>query len=126
MTTVLDASAAFVLLTEGERGAAGLLDDDFAAPDLFIAEVASALRRGERRGVLSPANAGVLLMDLLELPIVLVGARQLVERAFELRHNVTVTDACYVALAEQLGCGLLTADQRLANSPGLPVPVTLV
>lgn len=35
-----------------------------------------------------------------------------------LRHNVTPYDVCYVALAESLGCVLLTADLRLANAPG--------
>jgi predicted nucleic acid-binding protein len=37
-----------------------------------------------------------------------------------------VGDGCYVALAEQLGCGLLTSDVRLARSPAIAVPVTLV
>jgi predicted nucleic acid-binding protein len=41
----------------------------------------------------------------------------LLRRAWELRDNATAYDACYVALAEALGCALLTADQRLANSP---------
>jgi predicted nucleic acid-binding protein len=38
-------------------------------------------------------------------------------RAFELRANVTAYDACYVALAESLGCPLVTADRRLASAP---------
>jgi predicted nucleic acid-binding protein len=35
-------------------------------------------------------------------------------RAFELRANVPAYDASYVALAELLGCELLTGDRRLA------------
>jgi predicted nucleic acid-binding protein len=31
-----------------------------------------------------------------------------------MRHSVTMADACYIALAEQMECGLLTADRRLA------------
>jgi predicted nucleic acid-binding protein len=31
---------------------------------------------------------------------------------------VTAYDAAYVALAEELGCELLTADARLAKAPG--------
>jgi predicted nucleic acid-binding protein len=38
---------------------------------------------------------------------------------FELRANVTPYDAVYVALAEELGCLLLTADRRLSRAPGL-------
>jgi hypothetical protein len=34
------------------------------------------------------------------------------QRAFELRDNVPAYDATYVALAEILGCELLTVDQR--------------
>jgi predicted nucleic acid-binding protein len=39
-------------------------------------------------------------------------------RAFELSANVTAYDSAYVALAEELGCDLLTADQRLASATG--------
>jgi predicted nucleic acid-binding protein len=39
-------------------------------------------------------------------------------RAFELRANVTAYDSAYVSLAEELGCELLTADQRLASAAG--------
>jgi predicted nucleic acid-binding protein len=39
-------------------------------------------------------------------------------RAYELRANLTAYDAAYVALAELLGCGLLTGDGRLANALG--------
>jgi predicted nucleic acid-binding protein len=34
------------------------------------------------------------------------------------RPNVTPCDSAYVALAEELGCDLLTADQRLARATG--------
>ena len=52
--------------------------------------------------------------------------RGLVERAFEMRHAVTVPDACYVALAEQLDCGLLTSDRRLVRAVGDRLPVVVV
>jgi predicted nucleic acid-binding protein len=35
-------------------------------------------------------------------------------------------DACYLALAELLGCGLLTADARLSRAPGIRCAVTVV
>ncbi len=40
------------------------------------------------------------------------------DRAYELRANVTPYDAAYVALAEALECPLLTGDRRLASAPG--------
>ena len=56
--------------------------------------------------------------DLLALPIVLYPATPLLRRCWELRSNVTAYDACYVALAEALDVALLTADAKLANTPG--------
>lgn len=47
-------------------------------------------------------------------------------RAFELRANVTAYDATYVALAEHLGCVLLTADRRLAAAPTITCTVDIV
>jgi predicted nucleic acid-binding protein len=45
---------------------------------------------------------------------------------WELRHNLTGYDATYVALAEALGCPLLTADGRLALAPTVRCPITRV
>jgi hypothetical protein len=39
--------------------------------------------------------------------------------SYELRANVTAYDATCIALAEVLGCELLTGDARLAPPPGL-------
>lgn len=47
-------------------------------------------------------------------------------RAYELRDNVTAYDAAYVALAEALGCPLVTADGRLAKASGVRCGVELV
>ncbi len=52
--------------------------------------------------------------------------RDLVPRALALSANLSVYDGCYVALAETLGCRLITADRRIAGAPGLPVEVVLV
>jgi predicted nucleic acid-binding protein len=43
---------------------------------------------------------------------------RLISRCWELRDNLTVYDAAYVALAEAFDVPLLTADIRLANSTG--------
>lgn len=42
----------------------------------------------------------------------------LAERIWDLRDNVTAYDACYVAIAEVLDVPLVTADARLAATPG--------
>lgn len=53
-------------------------------------------------------------------------SRQLWPRAWELRTNLSAYDALYVALAEQLGATLLTADVRAARAPGLQCPVEVI
>lgn len=40
------------------------------------------------------------------------------ERIWQLRHNLSAYDAAYVAVAESLDAPLLTADQRLASTSG--------
>jgi predicted nucleic acid-binding protein len=124
---VLDASALVnFLLGVIEDADVALFNGTFSSPDILLVETANGLRRGELRGVVSGDLVEVLLGDLLQMPIELVDSRELVERAFELRYAMTVQDASYVALAERLGCGLLTSDRRLARAPGVTVPVTVV
>jgi predicted nucleic acid-binding protein len=42
----------------------------------------------------------------------------LLARCWELRDNLTIYDATYVALAEALDAPLVTADTRVARAPG--------
>ena len=88
-------------------------------PDLADVETVSTLRRRWLAGDLSTTRFDVAVDDLLALPITRVHVGPLLRRAFELRANVTSYDACYVALAEVLGCPLVTADRRLANAPAI-------
>jgi predicted nucleic acid-binding protein len=71
-------------------------------------------------------SAELLLDEVLIAPLDITPTSALVLRAFELREHLSVYDACYVALAEQLDCELLTADRRLARAPGIDVRVTVV
>jgi predicted nucleic acid-binding protein len=50
----------------------------------------------------------------------------LLPAAWELRANVSLRDALYVALARRLDAMLVTADARLALAPDLGVALTLV
>lgn len=59
------------------------------------------------------------MVDLLAFPITVLPTVALLRRVWELRHNLTAYDGCYVALAEAVECPLLTADRRVANAPGL-------
>ena len=56
--------------------------------------------------------------DLTDLALDRYPTLPLMRRAYELRANVSTYDAAYIALAELLGCDLLTGDRRLANATG--------
>ncbi len=88
--------------------------------------MASVLRRLVLAGSLPLRRADLALADLVELPLQRAAHRSLLARCWQLRSNVTVYDAAYIALAEALGALLVTADARLAAAPGLRCDVELL
>ncbi|CDK00856.1 putative ribonuclease VapC1 [Microbacterium sp. C448] len=104
---------------DGERARARLLSENrLVAPELIDVEVASVFRRRWLAGDLDEERLALAIEDLAAVGIERMPMRQLMSRVIDLRRNVTPYDAVYVALAEVLGCSLLTADQRLALAPG--------
>lgn len=89
-----------------------------AAPDLVDVETVAVLRKRWLAGTISDARFSTAIGDLEPLGLSRYPTLPLMRRAFELRANVTAYDASYVALAELLGCDLLTGDRRLASAPG--------
>ena len=127
---VVDASAVVDLVCDA-RGAAELRERmrgeaTAHAPHLFDIEVAGALRRLAASSELSEDRAADALLDAAELPIVRYSHRPLIERAWELRGHLTISDGVYIALAELLDAPLLTADARLARAGGHAAKVELV
>ena len=120
---VVDASVLATALTDdaadGDRARDRLRGEDLAAPELLDLEVASVLRRQQRVGAVSERRAALALADLAALPIERASHRPLLPRCWELRENLTVYDAAYVALAEVLAATLLTGDSRLSRAAGL-------
>lgn len=119
---VVDASVVAIALGDdgegGRRARARLADERLSAPELLDLEVASAFRRLWAAGTLTEERAEAAMADLRDLRVERVPHRPLVGRCWELRDNVTVYDAVYIALAESLDAPLLTADRRLAAAPG--------
>jgi predicted nucleic acid-binding protein len=123
---VLDASAAVLgLLNDGEARRV-VIDEDVAIPYLADSEVAHALRAQERRGDLDGDRAVAALSAWARLGLRRFGVSASLGRVWELRENLTAYDATYVALAEMLGCHLMTADARLARAPGPMCPITTI
>lgn len=120
---VIDASVlANVVGDDGSDGQRARLEfrnaGDVAAPDLADVETVAVLRKRWIAGTVSDQRFAAAVEDLEQLEMDRYPALRFMRRAYELRANVTVYDAAYVALAETLDCELLTADQRLANASG--------
>ena len=129
---VADASVVVdLLLGPGSEGG-DLLSDHLAAgdavcvPHLLDAEVGQVLRRLEARQVIGTGEAREMVGILAVLPIDRYPHTGLMGRAFELRVNVTIYDALYLALAEAVERPLLTGDARLAGVPGCGADVQVV
>lgn len=124
---VPDASAVVaVLLDAAEDGdwvANTVRGATLLAPALLSFETANIIRRHELAGLVTAEQAAQAHADLLALPIEYWPYEATAQRAWELRRNVTVYDASYVALAELQGVPLVTLDRRIRRAPGVGCPV---
>jgi predicted nucleic acid-binding protein len=119
MTIVVDASVAvrWFLDVPGSEKAYRLIEheDRILAPDLVMAETASALWKAVRFAGLKPATAAEAIAAAGAAFHELVPARTLADRALaialDLRHPVY--DCFYLALALARASRLVTADDRL-------------
>jgi predicted nucleic acid-binding protein len=118
---VLDASVAIKIFLdeEGSEKAHALATSgaQFAAPDVVLAETANVLLKRLRRGELSRAYAEAALERMRTLFDELVSAESLMQRGFSIAaaQGTSAYDGLYVALAEQKGWPLATADHRLVE-----------
>ncbi|HTW60218.1 MAG TPA: type II toxin-antitoxin system VapC family toxin [Terracidiphilus sp.] len=124
---VLDASAAVDWLLQtpaGERieqriyGRPHTQAETLHTVHLLDVEFAQVLRRLVREGTLTPKRAAEAIEDLTALRVTRYAPVVLLDRIWRLRHNLSASDAAYVALAEELKAPLITRDQRLAAAPG--------
>jgi predicted nucleic acid-binding protein len=81
-------------------------------------EAGNVLRRRTLAGDIESAVASLAMADLLELDIDVYPFAALAHRAWELRGNLTMYDAAYVALAELLDAPLVTLDGRISRAAG--------
>jgi predicted nucleic acid-binding protein len=127
---VVDASVVVTALADdgadGDRARGRLRGERLVAPHLIDLEVTSAWRRLAAAGDLDERRVQLALEDLRGLRLERVPHGPLLSRCWELRANLTVYDAAYVALAEVLDVTLLTADARLAGASGSRCEVELL
>jgi predicted nucleic acid-binding protein len=134
---VVDASVVvrWIVPEKGASEALALLarSIDWIAPRLMLSEVAGALRRKVTAGELSEGLAaqgldfvlGVVARGVLRLHRDETVIRSAL--ALSIAHHHKVADCLYLALAEDTGAGLATADLRLSEIAGArQVPTVLV
>jgi predicted nucleic acid-binding protein len=127
MTLIVDSSAVIAALVssgpDGDWSRTTFRDQDLAAPTLMVYEVANVLRRHAAASLIARDSADAALELLLAMPIRNADFHGLARRAWELRHNFTIFDASYIALAEAMDATLVTLDRRLTRAHGITCPV---
>jgi predicted nucleic acid-binding protein len=119
---VVDASAVGAAVFQEEYCDAASLaltsGRDLRAPDLIYVELANVILKRRRRGQVDDEQAGHLLDDILDLPLLISPSISLVEAALRLalRTGRSAYDCLYLAMAIQADTVMLTCDQRLANA----------
>ena len=114
---IIDASVAFKLIVEepGSEEAIGWIGrTDLVAPSLVHAEVGNALwKRVQRHEIADDGEMGERLADLARY-LRTVDETPVMPRALRLAVDLEhpIYDCIYLALAEQVGDELLTADRR--------------
>jgi len=121
-TLVVDASIAVKwIVPETDSAQANTLLDGahtLIAPDLIWVEVANALWRVRKKGIVTSLQAENALDESDAYPVHLHASYQLLVPAFRIaaEHDRTIYDSLYVALAIRERATLITSDNRLVNA----------
>lgn len=113
---VVDASAALTGLLNDGPARHLMASERLHAPYLVDSEIANAVRRRVRAGQLTADQGWTALDTWRHLALTRYPANGMLERIWGLRDNLSAYDATYVALAENLNCALVTADERLSRA----------
>lgn len=132
---VVDAGVLVLALTsgtpQGDAARAALNGDDgWLAPAHMPGEVLGTLHKAVLRKQLEldDAEAAADTATALAIEYVLPDAL-LLRTAWAWRHNISIYDGLYVAVAAERSAVVITVDRRLANATdqlGIPVAITLL
>ncbi len=117
---VLDASAAVEIIlntVNGQQLKARVATDDVWVPEHFYIETAGVFRRMQINNAITVTDAEAAFAELIALRATRAQIKTLLPTAWALRDNITIADAVYVVLAQQLAVPLVTGDNRLTRAP---------
>jgi predicted nucleic acid-binding protein len=127
---VIDASVVGPALIDdapsGDRMRERLRGERLTAPALVDVEVLATLKRVARRRGLDERRQRQAITELMTMPLQRVPHLPLLARMWDLRDNLSVYDAAYVALAEAISAPLLTGDAGIAKAPGVRCEVEVL
>lgn len=91
---------------------------ELISPNLFAYEIVNAINIAVIKKRMSEKEGLDAINDILSIGVNLIDFAGFVERAFRLAriYNRSVYDCAYLALAEEEGCKIYTADKRLFNA----------
>lgn len=126
---VLDISVGIkaIIPEEGSATAKKIRDDfrkgvhDLIAPDLYLAEGGNILTLAVQKGKIPQSDQYLVYLDLLRHAPVMHQSTGYLYRAYTIacQNRIAIYDAFYLAVSEQEGCPLLTADKNLIrDAPG--------
>lgn len=106
-----DSDKAEIFMLDFQRGEINVI-----VPTLLEYEIANVLWVKRREGV-SKEKAVEIMKDLENINLPTKTAFELMEQAqeFSYKHDVTIYDAVFLALAHQHSCEFITADKKLYN-----------
>jgi predicted nucleic acid-binding protein len=121
---VVDASVAlkWVIGEPGSESATALRDDELIAPNLWLAEAASALWRRVRLRELGADEAFRRMAELAGAPVASLPLDPYVETALKIATETShpLYDCLYAAVAMAHDTYVVTADRRFAAAAALP------
>jgi predicted nucleic acid-binding protein len=98
-------------------------DGHWVVPEHFRLEVLTAVRGAYRGNTLDALGYARAVRDLADAAVDVWPTDPLIPRILQLTESATPYDAALIALAEELGCRLVTADAKLSRVPGIRCPV---
>jgi predicted nucleic acid-binding protein len=114
---IIDASVAvkWVVFEDGSEQALELLGRELAAPAIWLAEAAHALRTKCAKGEISEAEASEFALDLADAPVTPLNLKDLLPMAMRMALDLdhAIYDCFYLAAALHKDTKLVTADRRL-------------
>ena len=113
MNFVMDASAAYVMVTNPRSGAAFREAEIVLAPDLFVPEILNARWKCERAGLTVPTLA-LMLAFVARIRLVPSIEHATDADALAREWNHPVYDCLYASVAKRADATILTADRRFA------------